>query len=143
MPNPAPVSREYRIYLALWRKAYISGEFAVKASSFQMALSMRQGMYRAIKPYRVGHATDDTLLKAAEKFVLFLDRKKGQEDQPHEIVFRERKALSELERSFAELGIDEDDLLIGDEREANASLQRLIEVQEHPEPRSTPYFKRD
>lgn len=143
-----PISREYRIYLALWRKAYLTGPFNVKVSSHSMALAMRQGLYRAISPYRVGTALDAELLAASEKYVTYL-LKLDDPKAEHTIEFRERKVLAEMESGLlAELGIMEDDLLLGDERSINDSLRKLMADVEGPAAaasvsRSTPFFDRE
>lgn len=140
---PAPISREYRIYLALWRKAYKSPEpVIIKASSFSMAVAMRQGMYRAIRPFRKGEATDNDLMKAAEKLVVYLVKAEDK-SSPHFLEFRERKALSELEAAWADLGIDEEDLLLGDERSVSDSLIKLMDKQDTPVTTNTPFYSRE
>lgn len=144
MPALKPISREYRIYLALWRKAYLQPEGAptisIKCSSLHMAIAMRQGMYRAIKPYRNGLQTDEELRQAAEKFVIYLV-KAEHHTEPHFLELRERKALSELEAELAELGIGEDDLLVGDERSADKMLNELANAPKE-EPVKTSFYER-
>lgn len=142
---PTPVSREYRIYLALWRKALKSPEpVRIRASCLSMAIAMRQGMYRAIRPFRVGQANDEELLQASEKFVVYLNKGELASD-PHFLVLNERMALSELEMEFDLLGIDEEDLLLGDERNIANSLKHLIDgAPAEPVPlRFTPFFTRE
>lgn len=143
MSAQKPVSREYRIYLALWRKAFQSGEeIKVKCSNFAMAVAMRQGMYRAIRPFRRGEANDHELQQASEKYVIYME-KAGAPSSPHFLIFKERKALAELEGMWEDLGIDEEDLLLGDERALSDELTALIE-DGAPIPRpSTPFFSRE
>ena len=133
-----PISREYRIYLALWRKAFLNPDepVKVKASGFSMAVAMRQGMYRAIRPFRNGQMNDKELQDAAEKYVIYLDK------SSNTIEFRERKALAELEHNFDLLGIDEEDLLLGDERTISTKLSAFLE-EKPAEPVSTPFYTRD
>lgn len=138
---PAQVfSREARIYLALWRKALQSDELVrINCSSRNMAISMRQGMYRAVRPFRLGQMSDEELRTAAEKFVVFLSPKA---DTNAYLELRPRVTLSELEGMFDTLGIDEEDLRIGDERSAEASIRKLMET-EQDKPRATPFYERE
>lgn len=124
-----PISREYRIYLALWRKAFLHSEtpLIIHASNFSMAVAMRQGMYRAIRPFRNGLLNDEELRQAADKYVIYL-HKAGSKDSPHDLEFRQRLTLAELELSFDSLGLDEEDLAFGDERAALHSLQKFMET---------------
>jgi hypothetical protein len=135
---PAPISREYRIYLALWRKALLGSEIVeIKAPSRSMAIAMRQGMYRAIRPFRSGKMVDEELRQAAEKYVVFLDEEK--------LILRERMTLSALETEIGldVLGIDEEDLLLGDERALKIELEQILEIDEKPVAKSsTPFYTR-
>lgn len=121
-------SREHRIYLALWRKAVKSPEQSVviKASRFNTAMSMRQGMYRAIKPYREGVFSDTELAEAADKFVVVM-KKQADVNAVHELVLVPRTNLAELEASLEDFGLDEMDLLVGDERLASKALTEFIQ----------------
>lgn len=142
MPAQRPISREYRVYLALWRKAIQTGEVPpIKCSSLHMAVAMRQGMYRAIKPFKLGEVNDEELVRAAEKYVVHLVRGESK-SSPHFLELRERKALSELEAQWAELGIDEEDLQVGDERNVGEKLKELLEQPGEPV-RSTPFYERE
>lgn len=131
----APISREYRIYLAIWRKAGNSPEpIVIKTSSKNMAIAMRQGMYRAIRPYRESKLIDDELRKAAENYVVYLN-----EDT---LEMRPRLTLGELNTMFDQIGIDEEDLLLGDERDALGALKDLLDGVD-VKPRITPFYNRD
>lgn len=149
MPSQAkPISREYRIYLALWRKALTDPDWnrQVRCSSYTMAIAMRQGMYRAIRPFRRDEISDRQLKEAAEKFVAFIPKRV--DDPKGEVIleFRERKALSELEAQWTSLGIDEEDLLLDTEKNVLATLEDLIVKEDHaPEvPRATtPFYTRE
>lgn len=143
MPAQKPISREYRIYLALWRKALKQDEIVrINCSDRNMAIAMRQGMYRAIRPFRYGQLQDHELITAAEKFVVFLGGSK--EDNSGWLELRPRLTLSEMEGMFDDLGIDEEDLLLGDERAANQSLQKLLASSDPAEaPRKTTYYERE
>lgn len=126
MPAQTSISREYRIYLALWRKAYTQPANAepiiIKCSSRNMAISMRQGMYRAIRPFRNEQMNDEQLKNAAEKFVVYLSKE-------HHLELKPRTTLEALDSMFDELGIDEEDLLLGDERGADRSLSKFLDQQ--------------
>lgn len=139
-----PISREYRIYLALWRKAFLNPTtpVIVHASTFSMAVAMRQGMYRAIRPFRQGLMNDDQLRQAAEKYVVYLN-KAGAKDEPHDLEFRERVTLAELEMSFDILGIDEEDLVVGDERLVLHSLTKFLENPPEKSLSVTPFYVRE
>ena len=138
------IPREYRIYLAIWRKAFLQREtdkplIVVKASNRNIAISMRQGMYRAISPYRTGKQFDAELQQAAEAFVVHLAAAPS-----HELVLRPRTTLSELELSLADLGIEEDDLLITEEKLERESLNEFLEGPLEVTPRtSTPFYTRE
>jgi hypothetical protein len=137
-----PISREYRIYLALWRKALNSIEpIEIKCSSLKMAVAMRQGMYRAIRPFRNGLMNDEELRTSAEKFVVYLQPKDDREGE-HILEFRPRLTLRELEGIWTDLGIDEEDLLLGDERSAREHLKEFLEPDAAAKPRVTPFYQR-
>lgn len=143
-------SREYRIYLAVWRKALRDSRdptlplVSVNASNFSLALSMRQGMYRAIRPYREGEIVDRELVEAAEKFVVSAIR--GEDPlKVHTLWLKPRSTLSELERELLALGLDEADLATTEEAAAKKHLDALMTPDEEPVlPRkSTPFYTRD
>ncbi len=138
------ISREYRIYLALWRKAIQSPETVrIKASSFAMAIAMRQGMYRAIRPFRNGQMNDEQLRDASEKFVVYLEKNPDPKEE-HHLILKARAALSELEASFDTFGIDEEDLLFGDERDTRHSLAEFLDETPAVKPiTSTPFYSRE
>ena len=134
-----PISREYRIYLALWRKATVSAEIvSIRVSSYSMAIAMRQGMYRAIRPFREGTLIDNQLQKAAENFVVYLP-KEPDEDGIYWLKLMPRAALAELDSMLGELGLEENDLLLVEEKAVQETLQELLN-----EPaRSTPFYERN
>jgi hypothetical protein len=145
MPALKPISREYRIYLALWRKAVKSPEMvSITTKDFSMAVAMRQGMYRAIRPFRNGQAVDEELRMASERYVIYLIKAEDKHE-PHFLELRPRMTLAALEASWDALGIDEEDLLLGDERKADASLERLLKESQAPEakPAPTPFYTRE
>jgi hypothetical protein len=135
-----PISREYRIYLALWRKAIQGSPPTVKVPNLHTAIAMRQGMYRAIRPFRDGTLNDTELLRAAEKYVIYLVQGSSA-DTIHFLEWRERKALAVLEEAWDSLGIDEQDLLVGDERGIDQKLSDLLK--EKATVRETKFFTRE
>lgn len=148
MPSPLTLSREYRIYLALWRKAYQqlkSGSeelVTLKASSFNTALSMRQGLYRAIRPYRYEEQFDAELKAASEALVVAVPKTAA---GPTTVQFKPRMTLSELEAELANFGLDEADLLLPDEKAVAKSLESLITSDNATKPsiNSTPFYTRN
>lgn len=130
MPSLRPISREYRMYLAIWRKAWKEPDrlLGFDCTNYNMAIAMRQGMYRAIRPFRQGLQIDEELRRAADKYVVYLLKPiPWDKDKPHRIELRERLALSELELLADLMGIEEEDLLVGDERKAAEALHELME----------------
>jgi hypothetical protein len=121
------VSREHRIYLAVWRKAFTDQPkiIKLKASSFSAALVMRTGLYRAIRPYRFGELHDEELFQAAEGFVVSVVKLKNPKAQ-HEVVLKPRATLTELEAELEALGITEADLALPEEIELHGKLVELL-----------------
>jgi hypothetical protein len=118
-------TREARIYLAIWRKAYDQREdptaspIVINCSSPNMAIKHRLGLYRAIRPYREGKLLDYALSKASESFVVTINGL--------EVSLQPRKTLLDLEASLADFGISEEELLLPEEREAAKSLESLLD----------------
>jgi len=140
-----PLSTEFRYYLAIWRKAWADRDEAnpltINASNYNMAVTMRQGLYRAVRPYRHGKQFDAELSAAADHFVVFLE--KGPDvSAPHKIIFRQRLSLSELERELHRLGLEGDDLLLTEERDANKTLANFLPESDGPI-RSNPFYSRE
>lgn len=146
---PAPLSREARIYLAIWRKAYrekasiIPVTFSV--SSYSMALTVRNNMYRAIRPYRFGETLDEELRKASEAFVVSVS-KNPDPLSAHQITLKPRLSLTELEAELTNLGLDEADLILPEEAALNSKLSEFI-TPETPAPkpprRGNKFYTRD
>lgn len=105
------LSREKRIYLAIWRKAWReqAETLTVKMPNESLALTVRMSMYRTIKPYREGALFDDELRMAADKYVLVIQK------SPPAIVLTHRKSADAAELAFADLGLDEMDLMTEEE----------------------------
>lgn len=142
------LSQEYRIYLALWRKAETQREtdlppVTLRASSKSVAASIRSGMYKAIRPYRNGQAHDETLRLAAENFVV---SSTTNPDGTCSIVLKPRLSISELELQLEALGLSEDDLRLPEEKTADEMLLQLLEPKPEPSAqpsRSTPFYTRE
>lgn len=144
-----PITRETRIYLALWRKAYRSPDetISITVSSYSTALTVRSGMYRAIRPYRFGEAFDSELQKAAEAYVVSVT-KNPDPNTPHQLILKPRMSLSELEAELHNLGLDEDDLLLEEERLMNKKLSEFLTPEDDKAPTSAtrgsnPFYTRD
>lgn len=150
MPSSSkPLSREFRIYLALWRKAYrdykanpSAQPLTIKASTFSTALSIRQGLYRAIRPFRYGDEHDEELLAAAEVLVVAATKSSA---GPCVISFKPRTTLSELEAELVNLRLDEEDLQTPIEKKIAKSLDNLLGEVKSNIPASnlsTPFYTR-
>lgn len=142
LPSSQPLSREYRIYLALWRKAVREKDLglepvSIKVSSPSVALSIRSGLYKAIKPYRNGQAVDEELTRAAEQFVVSTPKDEAV------VKLLPRASLIELEAELAALGIDEADLALPEEVSMNAALEELITPSPVSQARATPFYSRE
>lgn len=144
-PSTKPISKEYRIYLAIWRKAWLDkSEVRFKCSNRTMAIAIRQGMYRAIRPFRNGLMNDDELKKACEKYVVYMEPT-DDPSEPCYLVMKERMTLHELEDMVTTfLGIDDEDLLLMDERTIHAKLEHLLSDDEGDKPKkANPFFTRE
>jgi len=115
------LAREKRIYLAIWRKALRDDqpELVLNFSDFNTALSVRMTMYRTIRPYREGKFFDSELKEAAEKYVLVTKR------EPPTILVVPRKSAEAAELLFADLGLDEMDLMTDEELAAMKIAERV------------------
>lgn len=142
MTTTKTISREQRIYLAIWRKAWLErdsgSDLTINCSSKSMALTQRLGLYRAIRPYRIGEAFDEELRQAAETYVACL----VQDKDKWAIKLRPRMILSELEAELAALGLDEEDLLLQEEKLMSEELKDFVESPSLPRP-ANPFYKRD
>jgi hypothetical protein len=118
------LSREKRIYLAIWRKAWREQveTLTVTMPNESLALTVRMSMYRTIKPYRQGDLFDDELRMAAEKYVLVVQK------SPPAIILTHRKSADAAELAFSDLGLDEMDLMTAEEI---ASMNSAIKVSEN------------
>ncbi len=121
------ITREYRIYLAIWRKALLHPEetISIKLPTYNLALTTRMGMYRAIRPFREGTLFDDELALAAERYVLFCPKPDDVNTQA-KVILRPRLTLEALEAQLGDFNFTEDDLLLLDERIAAHELTELV-----------------
>jgi len=132
------LSREKRIYLAIWRKAWREQveTLTVNMPNESLALTVRMSMYRTIKPYRTGDLFDDELRMAADKYVLVVQK------SPPAIVLTHRKSADAAEAAFADLGLDEMDLMTDEEIKAMTTAQKVTESLASPHI-ANPFFKRE
>lgn len=108
-----------------------------------MALAMKKGLYRAIKPYREGTLIDDELRIAADGFIIAVPR---EANGPAWLEIRPRQTLSELEAQLSSLGLDDQELLSPEERRLAQNLDQFISddpVVPLPVKRSTPFYTRE
>ena len=138
---PAPISRATRIYLAAWRKAYrerdqSAAPVSLLASTKQLAIAHQQNLYRAIRPYRNGHASDDELNKAWEVLVVAIH---DAPDGLYEVRIQPRLTLAELEKEFSRLGLSEDDLITTEERKVTEELKTLLSPENG---KTNPFYRR-
>lgn len=133
------VSRELRICLAIWRKAYNERDkdelVTINCPSQNAAMSLRQSMYRAARPFRDGSAFDEEVRKSTDLFVVYIDRETNQ------ITLKPRSTLDTLEASLAELGINESDLRLPEERLLDKELTEFIEKGDKP--RANQFYERE
>lgn len=140
----SPVSRESRIYLALWRRAYLHPEVEVFliAPNFKTAYAMRRVIYRAIKPYRDLELFDSELQLAAETYTISVEVTED-ETKPCRIRWLPRASLDVL--NLAALGLSEADLLLPHERKITHDLETFLGTDSAPQaPRpSNPFYTRE
>ncbi len=145
--SPTPLTREQRMFLAIWRKAYRDREkpepVAFRASSKSSALTIRSGMYRAIRPYRQGILIDEELRQASEMFVVSVPVGKDPKSI-HTLTMKPRTSLSDLEAEFLNLGLEEADLMLPEEAALNQGLAKLVDKSNLGAQRPTnPFYTRD
>lgn len=137
----APITKEHRIYLALWRKAYRERDekpLSIKCSTYRMAMHQRLGLYRVVRPYRTGQAFDPEITAAVELLVPTISPK---EEKAITLTFRRRVSLSDLEKSIEGLDFLPEDFLTEGERTLHGELEAL--APELLEARSNPFYTRD
>lgn len=129
-------SREHRIYLAIWKKAGLMEEdLMIQLKSYNQAVSMRLGMYRAIQPYRTGKATDPELASVAETYAIHVPTGENI------LIIRKKVNLSAAEILMADLGIEESDLETFEEQEMRSRLSNIMDETDQSEA-SNPFYSR-
>lgn len=139
------LSREMRICLAIWRKAYRERNegldpIVINCSSLNAAISLRQAMYRAVRPYRTGEAFDEDIRQASELFVVYLE-KQADPLEPHRLILKPRSTLNELEAELENLGLTEQDLVLHEERLMGGALNEFL-APESDRP-ANPFYERE
>lgn len=110
---PADITRETRIFLALWRKAGRGETLPVFTLPTQSAaIAVRMAMYRAIKPYRL--SDDNELVEAAAKYTVNV--------KDNTVTIALKVSLALAEQLLIDLDIDETELMTPDE---TATLDRV------------------
>lgn len=135
-------SREQRICLALWRKAYRNPDEIVRVllSSKALAISTRLNLYRVILPFRKEEIFDEELKKASELYIVSA-REFTAEPCVWAVEILPRQTLSQLESQLGVLGIEEDDLLLPEEKSILDKLAEFIQPDAH-KPSSTKFYDR-
>ena len=135
------MSRDLKIYLALWRKLIREQEklpVEIVFPTTQQAASFRIGMFKALKPYRHNGRLDMELSQAAD--LITIKKMNG-----CVITFDHRTTDTMLDSVVQQMGLSKE-LLKRSEAEmleaaAEQSLREALDGV--PEPRSTPFFERD
>lgn len=135
-------TREQRIYLALWRKAYREPNVPVQIvlSTKSLAISTRLNFYRVIMPFRTEKLFDEELKKAAEQFTVSA-AESTTTPGTWIVSLLPRKTLEQLESQLQFLGISEDDLLLPEEKINLEKLAEFIQPEAH-KPSSTEFYDR-
>jgi hypothetical protein len=136
---PTKVSEhETRIYLGLWRKAARTGDdITITLGSYNEALAVRMGMYRAIKPYRKGQLLDEELAKAADEFT------PGVIKGSCELVLRKRRGNALADLAAEQAGLEPEDLYTPEEIAAQRSAERVIGELLAEKPVENKFYTRD
>lgn len=112
MSDPSTLSREARIYRALWLKAAASEtEIPIKLSSQGECIAFRMAMYRFIQPYRANPDLDPELHRATE-LVAISTPKTGQTS----ITLKPKRSLDLAEIAMELVGLTDEDLLTDGEK---------------------------
>jgi hypothetical protein len=116
---PLDISRENRIFLALWRKAIRKEEVRLKCLSDNQAITTRLAMYRAIKPFRMDEFEDPELYDAANRLAIRIEGS--------DIIIVEKTSTITAEAAMLQFGLTEDDLLTPEERVAQSRMEEQLE----------------
>lgn len=130
------MNRQTRIYLAFWRKAFHEGELRLPMPSKGHAVSIRQALYRAIRPFRDEDAEEPSeLTKIANTMTVGFSG--------NDLIIRRKITSEYAETLFSELELDESLLQTDDERQAVEKLKAALEKPQEPSKSSNPFFSRD
>ena len=131
--------REKRIYLAIWRKVWREQleQLHIKMPSYNLAMTVRMSMYRTIQPYREGALHDDELKMASEKYILALQK------EPPAIIVALRKTAEVADLIFADLGLDEADLMTEEELSSLRAVEAISEGMAAPLTNENPFYTRE
>lgn len=121
MSRPS-LTRESKIYLAIWRKAAAESGLTITLSSPVEAQSVRMAMYRAMTPYKNDPNLEPSLSEIGAKMSLVWHRGESV------LHIRDRVTLTSAERLAEQLGLDDDDLLTDSERRMKAAAERSLEA---------------
>lgn len=130
---PADLSREARIYLALWRKCLREDGLVVKLQTYNQALALRLALYRTLKPYRESEFLDPELYQAGQKYCI------GVPKDNNTLHFTDRKSLLAAEAAYAALGLSDSDLYSDDELMVQARMSEELDklvVKDLPVPKA-------
>jgi len=122
------LSREHRIFLALWRKAARGYPVSFDCQSPSEALSTRMSMYRAIRPFRQDEFEDPELYHAAQKYAI--------KATGANLSIVEKHSLKTAEFAMEAFGLSEEDLLTPEEAKIKSSMAESLKELETPEPLS-------
>lgn len=141
------LTREQKICLALWRKAFRekdqreeTGGVSVTFSTRSTAISFRSAMYRAIRPFRNETYMDTELKLAAEAFAITA-KPFDQVTGTWVVEITPKYLITELESQLELLGITEEDLLSPEEKEILGRLTDFVQPEAH-KPTSTEFYDR-
>lgn len=107
---PLDLTRETRIYLAMWKKAGEAGTLSISLRTETEAKSTRMALYRAIKPFKDERLYDPVLKEIGLGFAIVIE--KGSKV----LTIRPRKDVESAELLSEMFGLSEDDLAIPEEK---------------------------
>lgn len=116
------LSRQHRIYSALWRKALISGFISLNLETHYQAIALRLAMYRFLKPYRNDSTLDDELFRCAETLALCVKHGEAR------LVIKPKVDIDLAEVAMLAGGLLEDELLSEGERKLMDMSEGIEEI---------------
>lgn len=132
------LSREQRIYLAIWRRAAEKGSLEIKCASPTSARTIRMALYRVIKPYREDPLLDSEMTKIAQDFVVAWSKA----SMVLNIIPRASTAEQLVDSLLDQLGLEEGDLETPEEKAVVKDFEEFMEAK--PKPVSeNPFYKRE